>query len=202
MSGPFAAQDGVVSPSPAAQRGQRQALLTRCSGTRSSASASMKALVHQHSASSLPVSAGAHWLRPPQTGQIVSGSASILVVARCRRLQYRSSGALGGAVYQPSGKARHSLLKHGSGNPQSGVLAARSSTLQQRLDVGPGFLLGVAGSGLSVRWTDRRRASVPQEFRFDDFRRNAIQSGQCRGFPAPHDHRRRAGQRPWVCRYR
>ena len=66
--------------SPAAQRGQRQALLTIAAGIFASASGLMAALVHQHSGSKRPVLAGVHWLEPQHSGQVVLGSGCMMRV--------------------------------------------------------------------------------------------------------------------------
>lgn len=54
--------------------GHRQALLIWSAGIRVRASALTATLLHQHSTSKLPVSAGAHWLAPPHSGQVRLGS--------------------------------------------------------------------------------------------------------------------------------
>lgn len=69
----------LCSSYPAAQRGHRQALFTASGAMRASASALMATLLHQHSTSKLPVSAGVHWLAPPHSGQVRLGSGALFI---------------------------------------------------------------------------------------------------------------------------
>lgn len=64
----------LCDSSPAAQRGHRQALLTRSFGIRARTEGPMVAVVHQHSTSNVPAAAGAHSLAAPHSGQMGLGS--------------------------------------------------------------------------------------------------------------------------------
>lgn len=100
----------LCSSYPAAQRGHRQALFTASGAMRASASGLISAVRHQQSVSKLPVSAGAHWLAPPHSGQVRLGSGAPFISKGRRWLfnvnvlhpLYRSASKPLPATYRPT----------------------------------------------------------------------------------------------------